>query len=112
MRQEAVSVSDRKPAHGTSGALADHPGVRVWASRFPEECGIETVIENHDWMAAHTDGLAAADGPIVACNVGAGSVARDVYRVSMHGHTEGEVGKYEKRLLHDAREEVVAPTAQ
>jgi hypothetical protein len=59
-------------------------------------------------MAARTGGLAAAeDGPIIVCNVGGGNVARGIYRVSMYAHEESEVGKYEKKLLHDPREDAV-----
>ena len=38
------------------------------------------MIENHDWLAAQTGGLAADDG-VVVCSVGGGNVARDVYRI-------------------------------
>jgi hypothetical protein len=68
---------------------------------LPEDCRIETVIENHDWMARATRGLSANDG-VVVCNVGGGNVAKAVYRVSMYAHRESDVGKFEKRLLHEA----------
>ena len=67
---------------------------------LPEDCRIETVIENHDWLSANTKGLEAADGVIV-CNVGGGNVAREVYRVAMYAHREEDVGRFEKRLLHE-----------
>jgi hypothetical protein len=72
---------------------------------LPQDCHIETVIENHDWLAENTDQLAADDGPIVVCNVGKGNVARSVYKVSMYGHHIDEVGRYEKALLHSTEEE-------
>jgi hypothetical protein len=81
--------------------------LREMGIEIPEDCRIETVIENHDWMAARTGGLAADNGPIIVCNVGGGDIARGVYRVSMYAHEEGDVGKYEKRLLHDPHEEAV-----
>ena len=74
---------------------------------LPEDCRIETVIENHDWMSRHTDGLAADNGPIIICNVGGGNVARGVYRVSMYAHHVDDVGRYEKQLLHSPKEEQV-----
>ena len=74
---------------------------------IPEECRIETVIENHDWIGANTDGLAASDGPIIICNVGGGNVARDVYRVVSYGHDHSSVGKHRKRLLHNPKQQEV-----
>ena len=77
---------------------------------LPNDCRIETVLENHDWLAAHTDGLNASDGVIV-CNVGGGNVARNVYRVSMYAHREEDVARFEKKLLHAPEaEEVEGPT--
>jgi hypothetical protein len=72
---------------------------------IPDDCRIETVIENHDWIGSNTDGLAASDGPIIVCNVGGGNVAKDVYRVTMYGHDESAIGRFEKRLLHDPEEQ-------
>jgi hypothetical protein len=71
---------------------------------LPEDCRIETTIENHDWLSAHTDGLRAADG-VVVCNVGGGNVAKNFYRVAMYAHDEAEVGKFKKGLLHAPEEE-------
>jgi hypothetical protein len=73
---------------------------------LPDDCRIETVIENHDWLARNTKGFAAADGVIV-CNVGGGNVARGVYRVSMYAHREEDVGRFDKQLLHDPASEEV-----
>jgi hypothetical protein len=73
---------------------------------LPPDCRIETVVENHDWLAQHTDGLTAEDG-VVVCNVGGGNVARSVYRVSMYAHREADVGRYDKQLLHGTDEEEV-----
>ena len=72
---------------------------------LPEDCRIETVIENHDWMTERTGGLAADNGPIIICNVGGGNIARAYYRVSMYAHLAEDVGRFEKRLLHSADEE-------
>jgi len=73
--------------------------------RLPEECRVETVIENHDWLSTRTGGLAEDDGPIVVCNVGGGNTAVTLYRVTMYPHDESEVGRYPKELLHDPSEE-------
>jgi hypothetical protein len=77
--------------------------------RIPPDCRIETVITNHDWIAAATRGFVAEgdDGPIVVCNVGGGDTAINFYRVTMYGHSERDVGRYEKRLLHSEQEEAV-----
>lgn len=72
--------------------------------RIPQDCRIETVIENHDWLAKATSGLAAEDGTII-CNVGGGNVARDVYRIVSYGHTHDAVGRFEKELLHGVDEQ-------
>jgi len=73
--------------------------------QIPDDCRIETVIQNHDWIAAQTGGLAAEDGPIIICNIGGGNVAVPVYRVTMYGHDESAVGRHEKTLLHEPAEE-------
>lgn len=71
---------------------------------IPESCRVETVIENHDWLAAHSAGLTSADGTII-CNVGGGNVARDVYRIVSYAHDHEAIGHYDKRLLHDPSEQ-------
>jgi|SRR5579864_1852385 len=74
---------------------------------LPDDCRVETVITNHDWMAARTRGLTAAsdNGPIVVCNVGGGDVAVNFYRVTMYAHSDADVGRFEKRLLHPPSQE-------
>jgi len=67
---------------------------------IPADCRIETVIENHDWLGANTDGLRRADGPVIICNVGGGNVARAVYRIVSYAHTHDAIGRYKKTLLH------------
>ena len=47
------------------------------------------MIENHDWIGANADGLAASA----------------VCRVTMYGHDEAAIGQFEKRLLHGPQEE-------
>jgi hypothetical protein len=76
---------------------------------LPQDCRIETTIENHDWLAAHSDNLTADNGTIV-CNTGGGNVAKNYYRVSFFGHDESSVGKYDKALLHSPDEEERSPT--
>ena len=73
--------------------------------QIPDDCRIETTLQNHDWIARNGKGLEASDGPIIICGVGTGDVAVGVYRVSFYGHDESEVGRHEKRLLHDPGEE-------
>ncbi|WP_197422876.1 hypothetical protein [Burkholderia sp. ABCPW 14] len=66
---------------------------------IPDDCRIETTIENHDWIGQHAPGLKSANGTII-CNVGGGNVARAVYRVVSYGHDHATVGKFKKQLLH------------
>jgi hypothetical protein len=73
--------------------------------KLPEDCRIETVIENHDWMSRETSRLEEDTGPI--CNVGGGNTAKDFYRVSMYAHRAEDVGRFEKDLLHSTEEEQV-----
>jgi hypothetical protein len=72
--------------------------------RLPDECRVETVIENHDWLSASSGGLAKDDG-VVVCNVGGGNTAVTLYRVTMYPHDESEVGRHPKELLHDPSEQ-------
>ena len=72
--------------------------------RIPEDCRIETTIENHDWIGAHTHALSRDNGTIV-CNVGGGNVARQVYRVVSYGHEHSSIGKHRKQLLHEPTEQ-------
>jgi hypothetical protein len=71
---------------------------------IPEDCRIETCIENHDWMSKETKGLSEQtdDGPIVICNVGGGNIARPAYKISSYAHRESDVGKFRKKLLHES----------
>lgn len=71
---------------------------------LPDDCRIETTIENHDWLSAKTNGLAANNGTIV-CNTGGGNVAKSVYRVLIYAHEEADVGAHEKELLHSPDEQ-------
>jgi len=66
--------------------------------------GIETTIENHDWMSAHTAALTASNGTII-CNIGGGNVAKNYYKVSSYAHDKSTVGKFKKALLHRSDEE-------
>lgn len=71
---------------------------------IPEDCRIETTIENHDWIGTATDGFSKANGTIV-CNVGTGNIARALYRIVSYGHDHSAIGKYDKALLHSAADE-------
>ena len=66
---------------------------------LPDSCRVETTIENHDWLAAHTDDLSRDDGTTV-CGTGGGNTAKNYYKVSLYAHLKSEVAKYEKKLLH------------
>ena len=71
---------------------------------IPQDCRIETTIENHDWIGAHSHGLSRANGTII-CNVGGGNIARAVYRVVSYGHEHASIGRHQKDLLHSPGEE-------
>src|SRR5690242_16833778 len=71
---------------------------------IPDDCRIETTIENHDWLGKHAPDLRSANGTII-CNVGGGNVARAVYRVVSYGHDHSTIGKYKKELLHSPTEQ-------
>ena len=70
---------------------------------IPDDCRIETTLQNHDWIAENAE--SAANGPIIICGVGGGDVAVGVYRVSFYGHDESEVGRHKKQLLHDPEQQ-------
>jgi hypothetical protein len=82
------------------------PFLSAMGITIPEDCRIETTIENHDWIGTHTGGLGRANGTIV-CNVGGGNVGRSVYRVVSYGHDHSAIAKYHKDLLHSPDEEQV-----
>jgi hypothetical protein len=71
---------------------------------LPPECRVETTIENHDWLAAHSDNLRRDDGTII-CGTGGGNTAKSYYKVSLYAHEKSEVGKYQKKLLHRSDEQ-------
>src|SRR5262249_40157753 len=71
---------------------------------LPKECRIETVIENHDFLAERTNGMAAADCPIIVCNIAGENAASHFNRVSLYAHSQTEVGKFKKHLLHAENE--------
>jgi hypothetical protein len=78
--------------------------LRRMGINLPDDCRIETRIENHDWLTQSTKGLTAADGTIV-CNIGTGNVAKNYYHISLYAHNEDTVGVFEKALLHSPDEE-------
>lgn len=71
---------------------------------LPQDCRVETTIENHDWLEERTSGFAREDGVII-CNVGGGNIARAVYRVVSYAHDHSSIGAYEKKLLHTPDEQ-------
>lgn len=74
---------------------------------LPDDCQIETVIANHDWLARSSERFEAEDGPIIICNVGGGNVAVALYRVTMYAHHQDDVGRFKKELLHSEHEHQV-----
>ena len=72
--------------------------------KIPANCRIETTIENHDWLGAHTKNLKSNNGTII-CNTGGGNIARTVYRIISYAHDHDAIGKYKKTLLHGPLEE-------
>lgn len=78
---------------------------------IPDDCRIETTIENHDWLGEKTDGFTKADRVIV-CNVGGGDVARTVYRIISYAHEHSAIGKYDKKLLHSSTEQEVSSSSK
>ncbi len=69
---------------------------------LPDECRIETTIENHDWLTSHL--AAAEDGPIIICGTGGGNIAKAYYKISFYAHREAEIGAFEKKFLHAPEE--------
>ena len=70
---------------------------------LPSDCRIETTLENHDWLSAHSKGLTADDGTII-CGTGGGNIAKNYYKVSFYAHSHDQIGKYDKKLLHRSDE--------
>lgn len=70
---------------------------------IPETCRIETTIENHDWLSAHSKNLEGANGTII-CGTGGGNTAKDYYKVSFYAHDHASIGKFTKKLLHGENE--------
>jgi hypothetical protein len=72
--------------------------------KIPDDCRIETTIENHDWLGQHARGFASDNGTII-CNIGGGNIARAVYRVVSYGHDHFSIGQFNKDLLHGMDEQ-------
>jgi len=108
IREEPWSLHfwENTPAEALEFLVNPREQLEKMGLRLPEDCRIETVIENHDWLSDRTGGFQKSDnGPIVVCNVGGGNTAVSLYRVTMYPHDESEVGRHEKKLLHDPSEE-------
>src|SRR5687768_17816378 len=50
---------------------------------IPKSCRIETTIENHDWLSAHSNKITKDNGTII-CGTGGGNVAKNYYKVSFY----------------------------
>jgi hypothetical protein len=70
---------------------------------LPPDCRVETTLENHDWLAAHSDHLTRDNGTII-CGTGGGNTAKNYYKISLYAHDKSDVGKYRKTLLHGENE--------
>lgn len=70
--------------------------------RLPAECRVETVIQNHDWLTGHTDGLQGAGRITVFCR-GEGDGAT-FYRVSLFASKATEA-PVPRTLLHEPDEQ-------
>ncbi len=71
---------------------------------LPSDCRVETTIENHDWLSAHSGELTKANGTII-CGTGGGNVAKNYYKVSFYAHDHSAIGHFKKQLLHQPHEE-------
>jgi hypothetical protein len=74
---------------------------------IPEDCRIETTIENHDWLGKEAPNLESENGTIIG-NIGTGSLDRRLYRVVSFGHDKSAIGETKKRLLHKPGRQQVA----
>lgn len=72
---------------------------------IPQDCRIETIIQNHDWLSKATEGLKHPDNGTIICNVGQGNIAWTVYKITSYAHDHDAIGKHEKNLLHTPEEE-------
>ncbi|RZL92739.1 MAG: hypothetical protein EOP82_09405 [Variovorax sp.] len=68
---------------------------------IPDDCRIESTIENHDWLGDEAPNFESENDTII-CNVGTGNVARHVYRVVSYAHDRSAIGEFKKKLLHKA----------
>ena len=92
-----LKIIDANEARKFLGALK---GMGI---ELPEDCRIETTIENHDWLSSNTKAFASDNGPVIICNVGGGNIARAVYRIVSYAHLHEAIGKHKKTLLHDEK---------
>jgi hypothetical protein len=72
---------------------------------IPQNCRIQTTMQNHDWLSSATNGLTDADNGTIVCNVGTGNVAWTEYVIVSYAHDHGAIGKHKKELLHGQEEE-------
>jgi hypothetical protein len=74
----------------------------------PQECRIETTIENHDWLEDEAPDFESEGGnDTVICNMGSGGHARTVYRVVSYARDEAGTGGVKKSLLHGVHRQQV-----
>jgi len=83
--------------------------LREMGIELPDDCRIETTIENHDWISATSRGFTDTDTSVIVCNTGGGDVGKSYYKVSIYGHREHDVGRYEKAPLHSPDEQERPP---
>lgn len=73
---------------------------------IPPNCRIETTIENHGWLGDEAPDFDGENDTII-CNVGYGTVDRDVYRVISYARDSSGTGEIEKQLLHKPNQQQV-----
>ena len=74
---------------------------------LPDDCAIETVMQNHDWLSRNTAAMEEEDGDVIVCGLGHGNTGIALYRVTLYAHREEDVGRFKKELLHSEDEEQV-----
>lgn len=65
----------------------------------PQECRIETTIENHDWLGDEAPDF-ESENDIVICNIGSGGARRQLYRVLSYVQDKAVASEAGKPLLH------------
>lgn len=78
---------------------------------LPGSCRIETTIENHDRLGEEAPDF-DGDSDAVICNLGHGSVGREVYHVTCYARDRAAAGEFKKQLLHKPDRQQVKEKAE